>query len=413
MTAYWINFFTRISDPDRVAAYARPRRTRRCVPPGAGSSPGEPAHTFEGGRAYRTTVIEFDSVDAAVAAYHSPAYQEALRVLGDAAERDLRIIRAAPDRRHAYTATPAGGRVICTALPLRASTATDAGRFRTATPATPPARAARRRRSPRRSAAAAGSVLIAHSTSCSARIRDHATTLRTGPPNPRRQPERSTRRRRSPAGTAARAAAPVAPAQREDPRPSPVQRRGLVEDVPARGCGTPRTRRRTSPRGCTGRPRAGRRCRRTAARCRSRCTGCPGSATFSASTRAPAAARVVGARSRAFTGPLRTWSWSSYAGDHRVAQPGVRVLADQLGVAEQREVPAGSPLPVAGPDSSRVLHLGEAERRVQPGQLHRRERRLARSPVISPTSRKRSLPIDCANSWTTEAKYRVAPGPCA
>jgi uncharacterized protein (DUF1330 family) len=42
----------------------------------------------------RTTLIEFPSVQAAVAAYESPAYQEALRALGDGAERDLRIIEA-------------------------------------------------------------------------------------------------------------------------------------------------------------------------------------------------------------------------------------------------------------------------------------------------------------------------------
>ena len=37
---------------------------------------------------------EFASVGAAVAAYHSAAYQEALSVLGDGAERDIRIIEA-------------------------------------------------------------------------------------------------------------------------------------------------------------------------------------------------------------------------------------------------------------------------------------------------------------------------------
>jgi uncharacterized protein (DUF1330 family) len=39
-------------------------------------------------------VIEFDSVDAAVAAYESPGYQAALAALGDGAERDLRVIEA-------------------------------------------------------------------------------------------------------------------------------------------------------------------------------------------------------------------------------------------------------------------------------------------------------------------------------
>jgi uncharacterized protein (DUF1330 family) len=42
----------------------------------------------------RTVVIEFDSVEQAVAAYESASYQEALRALGDGAERDLRIIEA-------------------------------------------------------------------------------------------------------------------------------------------------------------------------------------------------------------------------------------------------------------------------------------------------------------------------------
>lgn len=55
---------------------------------------GRPAHVFEGGLADRTMLIEFDSVAAAVAAYQSQAYQRALVVLGDAADRDLRIIEA-------------------------------------------------------------------------------------------------------------------------------------------------------------------------------------------------------------------------------------------------------------------------------------------------------------------------------
>jgi uncharacterized protein (DUF1330 family) len=55
---------------------------------------GTPARVFESGVLERTIVIEFDSVETAVATYESPAYQEALRVLGDGAERDIRIIEA-------------------------------------------------------------------------------------------------------------------------------------------------------------------------------------------------------------------------------------------------------------------------------------------------------------------------------
>jgi Domain of unknown function (DUF1330) len=74
----------------RPIAPSRSRRSARW----STTSRGEPAHTFEGGAPCRTTLIEFDTVEAAVAAYHSPGYQEALRVLGDAAQRDLRIVPA-------------------------------------------------------------------------------------------------------------------------------------------------------------------------------------------------------------------------------------------------------------------------------------------------------------------------------
>ena len=40
----------------------------------------------------RTIVIEFDNFDAAVAHYDTPGYQEALKVLGDGAVRDMRVV---------------------------------------------------------------------------------------------------------------------------------------------------------------------------------------------------------------------------------------------------------------------------------------------------------------------------------
>jgi uncharacterized protein (DUF1330 family) len=49
---------------------------------------------YDGGLNERTVLLEFDSVAQAIAAHDSPAYQEALRVLGKAVERDLRIIEA-------------------------------------------------------------------------------------------------------------------------------------------------------------------------------------------------------------------------------------------------------------------------------------------------------------------------------
>lgn len=56
---------------------------------------GLPAAVHESGVVERTTVIEFDDLDTALATYHSDGYQRALAVLSDAADRDLRIVDGA------------------------------------------------------------------------------------------------------------------------------------------------------------------------------------------------------------------------------------------------------------------------------------------------------------------------------
>lgn len=45
----------------------------------------------ENGKAERTILIEFESYEAAVAAYDSEAYQAALRALDGGADRDIRL----------------------------------------------------------------------------------------------------------------------------------------------------------------------------------------------------------------------------------------------------------------------------------------------------------------------------------
>ncbi len=47
---------------------------------------------YENGLNQRTVVVEFDSLERALAAHDGPGYQEALRVLGNAAERDVRLV---------------------------------------------------------------------------------------------------------------------------------------------------------------------------------------------------------------------------------------------------------------------------------------------------------------------------------
>ncbi|MGE3284570.1 MAG: DUF1330 domain-containing protein [Pseudonocardia sp.] len=90
--AYWINVFTSIRDADKLAEYARLATPAIAEAGGRFLARGPAAAVLEGaGDADRTTLIEFDTVDAAVACYHSEGYQRALKVLGDTATRELRI----------------------------------------------------------------------------------------------------------------------------------------------------------------------------------------------------------------------------------------------------------------------------------------------------------------------------------
>ena len=94
MTAYWINTFRVVRDPERLARYAELAGDVMRAHGGRFLARGLPQHAFEHGLIERTTLIEFPTVEAAAAAYRSAAYQRALEVLGDAADRDIRIIAA-------------------------------------------------------------------------------------------------------------------------------------------------------------------------------------------------------------------------------------------------------------------------------------------------------------------------------
>ncbi|MGQ0575681.1 MAG: DUF1330 domain-containing protein [Pseudonocardia sp.] len=92
MTAYWVNTFRSITDPDKLAAYAALALPAIEEAGGRILARGKAAAAFESGVAERTTLIEFDSVEQAVGMYHGAAYQRALVALGDGAERDIRIV---------------------------------------------------------------------------------------------------------------------------------------------------------------------------------------------------------------------------------------------------------------------------------------------------------------------------------
>jgi uncharacterized protein (DUF1330 family) len=94
VTAYWINTFTAIRDADKLAAYVALSGPAIRAAGGEFLARGVPAEVFEGGQKTRSALVRFPSVEAAVAAYHSPGYQEALVALGDGADRDIRIVPA-------------------------------------------------------------------------------------------------------------------------------------------------------------------------------------------------------------------------------------------------------------------------------------------------------------------------------
>lgn len=90
--AYWITFYRSIKDKDALAQYARLARSAIKAAGGRFLVRGAPEKTYEAGLGERIVVIEFDSVKQAVAAHESPGYQKALKALGKAAERDMRIV---------------------------------------------------------------------------------------------------------------------------------------------------------------------------------------------------------------------------------------------------------------------------------------------------------------------------------
>jgi uncharacterized protein (DUF1330 family) len=91
--AYWITTYRSISKPEAVQAYARIAGPALIQAGGRFIARGMAAKVMEQGLMQRTVIIEFDSVERAVAAYNSPGYKKALAALGkDAADRDIRIV---------------------------------------------------------------------------------------------------------------------------------------------------------------------------------------------------------------------------------------------------------------------------------------------------------------------------------
>ena len=92
--AYWITCYRSIKNPDALAAYAKLAGPAIQKAGGRFLVRGVPAKIYEAGISQRTVITEWDSLEHAIAGHDSPGYQEAMRVLGDAAERDVRMVEA-------------------------------------------------------------------------------------------------------------------------------------------------------------------------------------------------------------------------------------------------------------------------------------------------------------------------------
>jgi len=89
---YWIACYRQISDPAKLAAYAKVAGPAIEAGGGRFLARAVAAKAYEDGKLDRTVLIEFDSVDQAVATHDSAEYKRALALLDGGAVRDMRIV---------------------------------------------------------------------------------------------------------------------------------------------------------------------------------------------------------------------------------------------------------------------------------------------------------------------------------
>jgi uncharacterized protein (DUF1330 family) len=88
---YWITFYHSVSNPAVLPDYVKLATPVVQAHRGRFLSRGTAVKAYEAGIPERSVVVEFDSVKEAIAAYESPEYKEAIKVLGDV-KRDVRIL---------------------------------------------------------------------------------------------------------------------------------------------------------------------------------------------------------------------------------------------------------------------------------------------------------------------------------
>lgn len=90
--AYWVSAYHAVHDENKLAAYAK--IAAPAVIDGGGKFLARAVATkaYEAGLMQRTVVIEFESLERAIACHDSAEYQKALKALEGGVTRDLRIV---------------------------------------------------------------------------------------------------------------------------------------------------------------------------------------------------------------------------------------------------------------------------------------------------------------------------------
>ena len=89
---YLVTCYRKINDQEKWAAYAKLAAPAIQKAGGRFIVRGMPMKIYEQGVRERTVIVEFDNVHKAVAAHDGVDYQNALKALGDGAERDMRVV---------------------------------------------------------------------------------------------------------------------------------------------------------------------------------------------------------------------------------------------------------------------------------------------------------------------------------
>ncbi len=91
--AYWVVTYRSVKNPEIWQAYAKLAGPALAAAGGKYLIRNKPAKSYEAGLNERVVLVEFDSLDKAIAAHETPAYKEALKTLGTGnVERDMRVV---------------------------------------------------------------------------------------------------------------------------------------------------------------------------------------------------------------------------------------------------------------------------------------------------------------------------------